>query len=96
MSNYKELIMPTIDSSQDNDSYNEDIIDSIDIWDISIQTNDIFDKEFVTYLNEFFEKNQINNLISYNSFSNWNDIKELMNDGHFIILKFHLNINITF
>ena len=67
----------TIDSIETFD------INSMNVWDTSIDlSKEVFDNEFLTYLQTFFNTNaNEKRLLSYKTFSNWIDVKEMLQQG---------------
>ena len=67
----------TIDSIETFD------INSMNVWDTSIDlSKEVFDDEFLTYLQTFFNANANDKrLLSYKTFSNWIDVKQMLQQG---------------
>jgi hypothetical protein len=56
---------------------------SMDIWDESVDSRRVFPSEFIAYLEIFHGKHaNLNNLLSYHSFKEWKDIKDLLAEGN--------------
>lgn len=55
----------------------------MDIWDASIDSTKVFEKEFISYLSMFHSKySNVNGLLSYYTFKDWKDISELLDEGN--------------
>mmetsp|Transcript_13412 Transcript_13412/g.20111 ORF Transcript_13412/g.20111 Transcript_13412/m.20111 type:complete len:398 (+) Transcript_13412:26-1219(+) len=55
----------------------------MDVWDPSIDSNTVFEKDFISYLHMFHSKYaNVNGLLSYQNFKDWKDISDLMEEGN--------------
>lgn len=67
--------------STDNDESGDLSAEDLDVWDPKFNPATIFEPEFLGYLREYFNKQSTGGFISYESFSEWTDVLELLNRG---------------
>jgi hypothetical protein len=51
-------------------------------WDPNLKVKELFDPNFYNYLKNHFQRYSKNNLLSYATFTNWNDVLDLMKSGN--------------
>jgi hypothetical protein len=70
------------DNNNSNNNNEQTFSEIEDIWDSSQETNNIFDTNFESYLKSFFTSSNKNNLLDFQTFIDWKDIKELLEAGN--------------
>lgn len=84
---YGTIIDITNDNNNDNNiEHIEEEVD-LDVWDINLNSSDLFESDFLTYLKTFFDEFSINIqnnniLLAFDSFINWIDVREMIDEGN--------------
>ena len=75
----EEEILSSGSESIDESSNDQD---ESDVWNTSFDPIKYMDPEFILYLRNFFNKYSTNDILSFSALSEWNDVKELLQEGN--------------